>query len=367
MKSVLLTNWLLTLSLLMLCMTAQAQHAPGTHGRNVTQIIYSNGSQALGRFEQTGVNQWIEYSDHNNSQFNFIERSRDDWSVYLFDASRDVAIQLDLHRKKVIYSQGNLAAVDIYNISGSRNNAYVKNRNDRHRHNTPPPAAVSLLRDSASYTLADNSIMVLERRGPSNWIEYSPQDNEIYQYNEVGRSGSSIYLFDAASNIQAEIHFKQNIVVFTRAEGPDPKYFYALRAPEQHQANQYQPGQYRKRDHNNGNRYRHRRDNQQQYVQPAPPPPAQISGYTISRVVFGEGKKPLGEFVKSGARSWTQYIKHSGVTYHFEEQRRDQYTVYLYDTAHAAHVQLDLRNNKVTYGEEFKLKFDKYDILRSEL
>lgn len=366
MKSALLTTWLVTLSLLMLSMTAQAQHAPGTHGRNVTQITYSNGNQTLGRFEQTGVNQWIEYSDHNNSQFRFIERTRDDWSVYLFDGSRDVAIQLDLHRKKVVYRQGNQVAVDIYSINGSRNNEYVKKYDDRHRH-TSPPVVATLLRDSVSYTLADNSIMVLQRNGASRWVEYSPQDNEIYQYDEVGRAGSSIYLHDAANNLQAEIDFNQNIVVFTRAEGPDPKYFFALHPLEQHQANQYQPGPYRNRAHNEQKRYRHRRDNYQQYVQPAPPPPAQISGYTISRVVFGEGKKPLGEFVKSGARSWTQYIKYSGVTYHFEEQRRDQYTVYLYDTAQAAHVQLDLRNNKVTYGEEFKLKFDKYDILRSEL
>lgn len=362
MKPVLLPNRILILALLMLSMTAQAQHAPGTHGRNVTQITYSTGTYAMGRFEQTHNNQWVEYSDHNNSRFDFLERTRDDWSVYLYDASRDVYIQLDLHRKKVIYRQGNQAAVDIYNIIGSNNNEYARQRYDRHNP-VPQPVVESLIRDSVSYTLADHSIMVLERKGPSSWIEYSPQDNEIYHYEEVNRSDTTVYLLDEANHFQAEIDFKQNIVVFTRANGPDPKYFYALHAVEQHQANQYQPGQYR---HHNVHELK--RDHHRYHQHAAQPlPPAQINGYTLSRVVFGEGKRPLGEFVKSGERSWIQYIQHSGVTYHFEELRQDQYTVYLYDTKNGYHIQLDLRNNKVTYGEEFKLRFDKYDILRSEL
>jgi hypothetical protein len=49
-------------------------------------------------------------------RFRFEEVQRDDWSVYLVDRSRGVNLQLDLHTRRVMYSQGNGARSELYQI-----------------------------------------------------------------------------------------------------------------------------------------------------------------------------------------------------------------------------------------------------------
>ncbi|MEM7087196.1 MAG: hypothetical protein AAF489_13495 [Bacteroidota bacterium] len=66
-----------------------------TNGRNVNQVYYDGG-----RFAENTSGQWIEYAANNN-QFKFSETGRDDWSVYMYDASRDISIQLDLYLNKI--------------------------------------------------------------------------------------------------------------------------------------------------------------------------------------------------------------------------------------------------------------------------
>ena len=65
-----------------------------------------------------GVGRWEERgSDGNGFQFN--EDRRDDWSVYLLDPSRGVKLQLDLHTRKVMYSDsGAPSPRPLYDITG---------------------------------------------------------------------------------------------------------------------------------------------------------------------------------------------------------------------------------------------------------
>jgi hypothetical protein len=84
------------------------------NGRNVKAVNHAQGS-----FMAQGGGNWKEANDKGETTFNFKETGRDDWSVYLLDSSRNVTLQLDLHRKMVIYSD-NTQKFDLYPIIGSK-------------------------------------------------------------------------------------------------------------------------------------------------------------------------------------------------------------------------------------------------------
>ncbi|WP_417416263.1 MliC family protein [Hoeflea sp.] len=80
----------------------------GVNGRNVIAVFYPGGS-----ISKNG-NRWTERNA--NGSYRFTETGRDDWSVYLVDRSRGVRLQLDLHRKLVLYAAGNGPMQRLYNI-----------------------------------------------------------------------------------------------------------------------------------------------------------------------------------------------------------------------------------------------------------
>ncbi len=74
--------------------------AKGVNGQNVISARY-----AKSRIEQTAAKTWTEFGKDGQARNVFQERSRDDWSVYLYDASRDMKMQIDLYRKKIRLTQ----------------------------------------------------------------------------------------------------------------------------------------------------------------------------------------------------------------------------------------------------------------------
>lgn len=92
-----------------------ANHA--VNGRNVVRVDAPGGS-----FIHTGNGTWVEQG-HDGSTFNFVETRRDDWSVYLHDASRNVNLQLDLHRGLILFAEGNQPMQPLYQIVGALSGA----------------------------------------------------------------------------------------------------------------------------------------------------------------------------------------------------------------------------------------------------
>ena len=89
----------------------------GVNGYNVQIVHYGQQGQQQGSFVQTGPGQWQEQPTHaGGNAFAFEERQRDDWSVYLFDASRGVAIQLDLYTRIVYYSDAQSPRRELYQV-----------------------------------------------------------------------------------------------------------------------------------------------------------------------------------------------------------------------------------------------------------
>lgn len=83
-------------------------------GRNVIWVDVPTGG-----FVSTGTGQWAEKDAQGNTAFMFRETGRDDWSVYLHDDSRNVQLQLDLHRKMILYGTDGGPKRDLYPITAT--------------------------------------------------------------------------------------------------------------------------------------------------------------------------------------------------------------------------------------------------------
>lgn len=83
------------------------------NGWNASRVSYAQGA-----FRLVAPGQWVE-KGNNGSVFNFTERMRDDWSVYLFDGSRGVEIQLDLFTRKIMYNQSGQPRSPLYEVTGA--------------------------------------------------------------------------------------------------------------------------------------------------------------------------------------------------------------------------------------------------------
>lgn len=100
-----------TVTLTVIVAPAAAQIAPGVDGRNVTMVTTTTGA-----FARQPDGSWAELDARGGVAFRFTEKARDQWSVYLNDASRGVDLQLDLFRRKVGYKAFGEAQSDIYDI-----------------------------------------------------------------------------------------------------------------------------------------------------------------------------------------------------------------------------------------------------------
>jgi len=116
------TAALLLLTNLGIAFTASAQSngdmpgftREGVNGRNVQLAKY-----AQGRFQKTGPDIWKEFNAAGIPVFSFKETNRDEWSVYISDSSRNVQIQIDLYRMKILYGTNGGAKRDLYSITSA--------------------------------------------------------------------------------------------------------------------------------------------------------------------------------------------------------------------------------------------------------
>jgi hypothetical protein len=100
------------------------QATQSANGRNVEMIEFHNGAEGRGTLARDASGKWLERDLLGNARFSFNEVGRDDWSVYLQDPGRNVALQIDLYTSKVMYSAiGASTKSSIYNILWSKKSA----------------------------------------------------------------------------------------------------------------------------------------------------------------------------------------------------------------------------------------------------
>jgi hypothetical protein len=168
---------------------------------------------AGGWFEQRD-GRWTEYGSDGRARFDFEETGRDEWSVYLLDRSRNVALQLDVHRRMVTLSENGESRRDLYAITGaaaSWQGGYVER--------TMPQPLRSDRVDGSNLSRADFADGRFELSG-DGWAEYGRDGRPRYRFEETGRDEWSVYLLDRSRNVAIQLDVYRHMVTVAENGGP---------------------------------------------------------------------------------------------------------------------------------------------------
>jgi hypothetical protein len=88
--------------------------AAQVNGFNVNRVLYPEGE-----FFQTDAQSWVERAA-DGTEFHYVETERDEWSVYLYDETRNYNIHLDLYQEAVYLDiNDGTGEYQIFDIVGS--------------------------------------------------------------------------------------------------------------------------------------------------------------------------------------------------------------------------------------------------------
>ncbi len=278
--------------------------------------IQSFDGRPLGIYRQTGEKFWIEYDKNENARFRFKETARDIWSVYLLDDSRNVKIQLDLHRKMIIYSDANTTRTDLYALNN------VKLFEEK------PLFIPPITGHSVNYldleTIGDKKQAYLKKTGPFTWVELDKDKAVRFYFNEVKKHKGILYLLDASRYVTLEIHLNSKQVVYSD---------------------------------NNANRFPYFNITKAQ---------SKINGWVANLVSFRSLKGvPLGTYRQTGTKTWVELNFEDKVAFRFNETHRDDWSIYLHDASRKVNIQLDLHTQKVVYSTPTVQRTNLYEIDRA--
>lgn len=360
-----------------------------------------------GIYKQVAADQWTEDAPDGSIRFTFTEQQRDDWSVYLHDASRNVNIQLDLHRKKVGYSVGRAERIDLYNVvhSLTKLNGWLVNKVD--------------------FATVGNAVAGSFRQtGAKTWVEDSADEGPgIFEFREMQRDEWSVYLHDASRRVDLQLDLHTRIVYYADAKHRRRKQYRILHSDMlpvlgmdsgrtvnivefgtkngQRQGYLHQQGQGEwvetdaelrpeakfaeiGRDRwsiylfdGSGRRYLHVDLHSREVRQSAggawTPHAAvlrtksRINGWIANRVTVGATTRTAA-FRQTGWTSWVEEGAEPGTTeFHFEEAGRSEDDIHLIDRSRGVHLSLDLREKTVEMGTSANAMRPLYDILEAEV
>tara|TARA_R110000850_G_scaffold75593_5_gene164637 strand:- start:714 stop:1574 length:861 start_codon:yes stop_codon:yes gene_type:complete len=176
--------------------SAQAQRQQrGVNGYNVWEVRFDGGL-----FRETGRGHWTEYAADGRVKFTFRETARDDWSVYLDDPSRNVQLQIDIHRNWIRLGDNGGPKRDFYPIMAAF-------RNEGRTRTPPAPRAETDGRNVQQVFFAGGSF---RKSGPGRWTEYDAQGRAMFDFVETGRDQWSVYLDDRSRNVQLQLDLHRN-------------------------------------------------------------------------------------------------------------------------------------------------------------
>ena len=175
------------------------------NGRNVTVVQFSGGS-----FEQITSNQWQEFGAESNApRFTFQETHRDDWSVYLLDQSRQVRIQLDLHRRWIRYAdQAAPNYRDLYQVTGADDQTAPNGRN---------------------VTVVQFSGGSFKQVTSNQWQEFGAGSNAPrFTFQETHRDDWSVYLLDQSRQVRIQLDLHRRWIRYADQAAPNYRDLYQV-------------------------------------------------------------------------------------------------------------------------------------------
>ena len=273
-------------------------------GTNVAIAAFGTNGTVLGKYRQTSATNWVEEPTAAPATFTFVEVQRDDASVYLFDAARGVTLQLDLSRRKVVYSDAT-NRFDLYDLSAVA--AVVKGYNAT----------------SASFGSGGAALGGYRQTGPAAWVEDSVSKGPAqFAYVETARDEWTVSLSDASRGAVVQLDLQRNKVVYSDAATKKADRYDVLSSS------------------------------------------SVVKGTTAGRVTFASGGPYLGAYRRTpGTTTWAFEPADKaarGLTY--TETGRDESSVYLADGARGVSIQIDVANKKVFYTGAGQ-SFDQFDIV----
>jgi hypothetical protein len=122
MVSAAIMSLIMTFAAIFFSVNVAAQQNIPPNGRNVKLVKFTTlDGNKLGTYKQMNGRTWAEVNREGDTLFTFKEVNRDDSSVYLHDPSRDVSLQLNLHTRKIMYSDADSPHPRLlYNILGAK-------------------------------------------------------------------------------------------------------------------------------------------------------------------------------------------------------------------------------------------------------
>src|SRR5579862_4921061 len=183
--------------------------AQPANGRDVTLVVYSDmDGRRAGQFLQNGRDTWFSQSLRGEDRREYVETGRDEWSVYLREASRDRRVQLDLYRKKVSYFDDGRKH-DRYDIadSSSKINGWMARR--------------------VYYSRGDGRVIGdFEQRRERSWEEHSPDAS--FHFREVNRDDWSVYLQDDSRGMTIQLDLHTRKVIYQTVGRDDRREMYVI-------------------------------------------------------------------------------------------------------------------------------------------
>jgi hypothetical protein len=143
---------------------------------------------AEGTFERTHGGVWLEFGNGNNEpRYTWRETHRDEWSVYLRDDSREMNMQIDMHRDWIGLEWDGHPMQDQYPIveADARINGRLVTRVD-----------------------FDGGAFRMTR--PGRWQEFNAAGQATNVFRETGRDAWSVYLRDQSRSMDMQIDMHRN-------------------------------------------------------------------------------------------------------------------------------------------------------------
>ena len=265
----------------------------------VNWVDFGPSADAIdGSYKQTGPKQWVETGADGSVAFEFEELYRDDWSIYLTDTSRDVDIQLDMHRRMVRLGIGGGDRADQYLIArvSTKLNGWIVN--------------------SVDFGGADGSIAgTFRQTGAKTWVEDSATAGaERSEFREYLRDDWSVYLWDESRKLEMILDLHRKLTVIS---------FGDIKRQPQH--------------------FIHNADAFPKVVTEDPK--------TVTWVEFGDADgNPAGVLRQTGTGTWDEDLSASGGGVRsLGEVVRDKWIVHLRDRQRGTEIEIDLHEGEVVH------------------
>lgn len=143
-----------------------------------------------GTFERTWSGDWLEFGDGSNEpRFRWRVTGRDDWSIYFRDDSREMSMQIDMHRDWIRLEWPGHPMADQYRITEA--DERVNGR-----------LVTEVGHNGGSFRMVS----------PGQWREYNAQGQATYAFRETHRDQWSVYLIDETRDMRMQIDVHRNWV-----------------------------------------------------------------------------------------------------------------------------------------------------------